>query len=75
MDDPFAPREMNVAGSLFSMEEMEQLAAAYYRGVWFWHDDYLALLYRDPQIRIAAPIAESEIIEQAKEEAFLAWGL
>jgi hypothetical protein len=30
-----------------------------------------------PQIEIAAPIAEGgrEIIEQAKEEAFFAWGL
>jgi len=64
-------------GSLFDPKEMERLAAAYYQGLFFWNDDYISMLYRDPQIRIAAPIAESEreIIEQAKEEAFLAWGL
>jgi hypothetical protein len=36
------------------------------------------MLYRSwPERRIAAPIAESgrEIIEQAKEEVFFAWGL
>jgi len=76
LDDPFAPSELHgFEGSLFDLKEMERLRAAYMQGCWFWHDDYLALLYRDPQIRIAAPIAESEIIEQAKEEAFLAWGL
>jgi hypothetical protein len=77
LDDPFAPTEMNVEGSLFSMKTMEELMRAYQQGCWFWNDDYTALIYRDPQIRIAAPIAESgrELIEQAKEEAFFAWGL
>ena len=76
LDDPFAPTEMDPQG-LMSADYMASLAAAYYQGLFFWNDDYLAMLYRDPQSRKAAPIAESgrEIIEQAKEEAFFAWGL
>jgi hypothetical protein len=70
LDDPFAPSELHgFEGSLFDLKEMERLRAAYMQGCWFWHDDYLSVLHREP------PIAESEIIEQAKEEAFLAWGL
>ena len=40
--------------------------------------NYIALIYRSwPGRRTAAPIADSggEIIEQAKEEMFFAWGL
>jgi hypothetical protein len=78
LDDPYLPTELfGFEGSLFDLKEMERLRAAYMQGCWFWHDDYLSYLYRDPQIGKAAPIAESgrEIIEQAKEEAFFAWGL
>jgi len=78
LDDPFAPTELHgLEGSLFDPKEMERLLAASQRGCWFWLDWECALLYRDPQMRKAAPIAEAgrEIIEQAKEEVFLAWGL
>jgi hypothetical protein len=54
--DPFAPSEMNCEGSLFDTEEMERVKRKYEQGCWFWHDDYLALLYRDPQMRKAAPL-------------------
>jgi hypothetical protein len=37
--------------------------------LWVWAEEW------QPQMRKAAPIADGEIIEQAKEEAFLAWGL
>jgi hypothetical protein len=75
LDDPFLCSELHgFEGSLFDPKEMERLAAAYYQGLFFWNDDYIAYLYRSwPERRKAAPIAE--IIEQAKEEAFLAWGL
>ena len=56
-------------GSLFDPKEMERLLREYQQGCWYWHDDYLAYLYRDPQMRKAAPIAEGgrELIEQAKK--------
>jgi hypothetical protein len=77
-DDPFAPSELHgFEGSLFDPAEMERLRAAWMQGCWFWHCDDQALMYRWPPNRKAAPIAESgrEIIEQAKEEMFFAWGL
>ena len=40
-------------------------------GLWVWRGEIVG----DRMNRKAAPIAEGEIIEQAKEEAFLAWGL
>ena len=78
MDDIDLLSETNVEGSLFDPEEMERLRAASMQGLWHWSDWETALLYRSwPGRRKAAPIAESgrEIIEQAKEEAFFAWGL
>jgi hypothetical protein len=70
--------ETNVEGSLFDPKEMERLKRKHEQGCWVWNDDYIALIYRSwPGRRTAAPIAESgrEIIEQAKEEMFFAWGL
>jgi len=80
LDDPFMPSELfGFEGSLFDPREMERLRAALMQGCWFWHCDDQMLMYRDLAFRrkIAAPIAEAgrEIIEQAKEEVFFAWGL
>jgi hypothetical protein len=46
IEDPFAPTEMNVEGSLFSAEVMEQLKAAWMVGLWFWACDDQLLIYR-----------------------------
>ena len=75
--DPFAPSEMNVEGTIFDADYIGELWRAQQVGLWAWNDDYTSLLYRDPQIRMGEPIAEGgrEIIEQAKEEVFFAWGL
>jgi hypothetical protein len=47
---------------------MEELKRKHEQGCWFWNDDYTALLHREPHI-------PRELIEQAKEEMFFAWGL
>jgi hypothetical protein len=44
LDDPFAPSEMSVEGSLFDPKEMERLRAAWMQGCWFWHDDDAMLM-------------------------------
>jgi hypothetical protein len=45
--------------------------------LWYWEEEWQQYQMVMGLDRKAAPIAEgaSEIIEQAKEEAFLAWGL
>ena len=63
--------ETDVEGTCMDVEGYAAWIVAKYSGLWFWAHE----TYWDPQMRKAAPIAESEIIEQAKEEAFLAWGL
>ena len=62
---------------LMSVKYMETLFAAWKVGCWFWQDDDQPPMYRDLRTQKAAPIAEGgrDIIEQAKEEAFFAWGL
>jgi hypothetical protein len=83
LDDPLLT-ETNVEGSLFDPREMERLWRETHQGLWFWNDWETAMMYRSlpleivlREMRKAAPIAESgrEIIEQAKEEMFFAWGL
>ena len=77
MDDWLS--ETNVEGSLFDTEEMERLVAKMQaQPLWVWSEERQPyVMVMGPQIEIAAPIAEGgrEIIEQAKEEAFFAWGL
>jgi hypothetical protein len=34
------------AGGLLDLKVMEELKRKNEQGCWFWHDDYLALLYR-----------------------------
>jgi hypothetical protein len=43
----YAPTEMNVEGTYMSQEFMECLLASWQQGLWFWHDDVAALMYRD----------------------------
>ena len=79
------PTELNVEGTCFDPEYMLRLKRNSEVGLWVWaHEpywDWLALKGQDyewkSQRRKAAPIAEGgpELIEQAKEEAFFAWGL
>ena len=84
LDDPFITELHGFEGSLFDPKEMERLLREYQQGIWYWHADDQMLMYRSwpleiipREMRKAAPISEGgrEIIEQAKEEAFLAWGL
>ena len=80
LDDPFAPTELHgFEGSLFDPEEMERLVAEQQgQPLWVWSEVWQRYINEmGPQIEKAAPIAESgrEIIEQAKEELFFAWGL
>ena len=73
LDEPFAPSEMNCEGSLFDTEEMARLAAAYYQDLFFWNDDYIAMIYRScPGRRKAAPIAEGGLIRTSAPECVLA---
>ena len=44
------PTEMNIEGTFFDPKTMLRLAAEWQRGLFFWNDDYTALLYREPQI-------------------------
>jgi hypothetical protein len=76
MDDPLLS-ETHVEGSLFDPRTMERLKAETERGCWFWLDWEMAMMYRDWPTQKAAPIAEGgrEIVEQAEEEMFFAWGL
>ena len=76
MDDPFEPSG-HVEGTSFDADNYykELLAKIQAQPLWVWAEEWQP--YMLPQMRKAAPIAEGgrEIIEQAKEEAFLAWGL
>ena len=76
-DHLLLPTELNVEGTCFDVEYFARWIEAQRVGLWHWSDWETALMYRDPERKKAAPIAESgrEIIEQAKEEAFFAWGL
>lgn len=57
LDDPFAPSEMNVEGSLFDPKVMARLWEETHQGLWFWKDWDVALIYRDLAFRSAGPIA------------------
>jgi hypothetical protein len=57
LDDPFAPSEMNVEGSLFDLKVMARLWEETHQGLWFWKDWDVALIYRDLAFRSAGPIA------------------
>jgi hypothetical protein len=78
MDDPFEPSELHVEGTSFDADNYyKELLAKMIQAqpLWVWAEEWQP--YMLPQMRIATPIAESgrEIIEQAKEEMFFAWGL
>jgi hypothetical protein len=58
--------EQDVEGTCMDVSYYARWIKAKYSGLWHWHCDEQVLMYRSwPQA----------IIEQAKEEAFLAWGL
>ena len=76
--DPFGYSEANCEGSLFDPHEMARLLAKMQaQPLWVWAEEWQPYQMVMGPNRSAAPIAESgrEIIEQAKEEAFLAWCL
>jgi len=43
LDDPFAPSEMDVEGSLFDSKTMEELKHRHEQGLWVWEDWETAL--------------------------------
>jgi len=62
-DDPWITE--TPAGGLLSPETMEKLRAAWQQGLWFWGWE----TYYENELLMR------EIIEQAEEEMFFAWGL
>jgi hypothetical protein len=82
LDDPFAPTELHgFEGTLLDPNwwevrraRLEELGRP---ALWYWEEEWQPYQVSMGPNRKAAPIAEGgrEIVEQAKEEAFLAWGL
>jgi hypothetical protein len=50
LDDPLTELE-EFEGSLLDPRVMEKLAAAWMKGLWHWHDDWQAVLYRERELR------------------------
>ena len=80
LDDPFflVTELFGFEGSLFDPAEMERLAAKQQaQPLWVWAEEWQPYrMIMCPERGKAALSNEGgrEIIEQAKEEAFLAWG-